>query len=391
LDIEPYEIERFQVFLDAAPLARIPAEAFPSLSELGPAPIEMLCNKPVRGGLENIISGIEEECPPAYGADIVEHCGQVREMRDKKGCVSNPVWRNVLEVLVHCVDGEDLAHEYSSGYDGYTFDETANELDRLREYGPTTCRKFHSDNPKPCEACLHWGKIKSPIVLGYRPELAPALTAGTTLNQWELTKGGAIKPNSYTNAAVALGQLGIKFSHDVFHNKKIAEGDLAENLGPELSDAVCRALRDQIINGFNFDAGKENVQQAAERACEVNRFDPMSDYLDAQRWDGRPRLDRWLITFLGAEDTPLNRAIGRKVLIAAVRRVRQPGCKFDYVMVLEGEQGTGKSTAPAYPRRRREFFRSADTASRNPRTAGGIGGRVDLRTQRAGRAAAHRD
>jgi predicted P-loop ATPase len=44
-------------------------------------------------------------------------------------------------------------------------------------------------------------------------------------------------------------------------------------------------------------------------------------------------------------DTPLNHSIGRKMLIAAVRRVRQPGCKFDYVVVLEGRQGTGKSSA----------------------------------------------
>jgi predicted P-loop ATPase len=51
-----------------------------------------------------------------------------------------------------------------------------------------------------------------------------------------------------------------------------------------------------------------------------------------------------LSDYLGAEDTPLNRAIGRKMLTAAVRRVRHPGCKFDYVVVFEGKQGTGKST-----------------------------------------------
>jgi predicted P-loop ATPase len=52
-----------------------------------------------------------------------------------------------------------------------------------------------------------------------------------------------------------------------------------------------------------------------------------------------------LATYLGAEKTPLNRAIGRLALIAAVRRVRQPGCKFDQIIVLEGPEGTGKSTA----------------------------------------------
>jgi predicted P-loop ATPase len=61
-------------------------------------------------------------------------------------------------------------------------------------------------------------------------------------------------------------------------------------------------------------------------------------------WDGTKRVDDWLVKYCRAKDTPLNRAIGRKVLIAAVRRVKQPGCKFDYVLVLEGAQGVGKST-----------------------------------------------
>lgn len=55
------------------------------------------------------------------------------------------------------------------------------------------------------------------------------------------------------------------------------------------------------------------------------------------------RLGEWLTTYLGAENTPLNRAVGRLTLTAAVSRVWQPGCKFDTMMVLEGEQGAGKS------------------------------------------------
>jgi predicted P-loop ATPase len=73
-------------------------------------------------------------------------------------------------------------------------------------------------------------------------------------------------------------------------------------------------------------------------------FDPVRDYLDSLVWDGKTRLDRWLVDYCRAADTPLNRAFGRKVLMAAVRRVRTPGCKFDFILVLEGEQGIGKST-----------------------------------------------
>jgi hypothetical protein len=121
-----------------------------------------------------------------------------------------------------------------------------------------------------------------------------------------------LKPKSYINTVIALSQLGIKFGHDIFHNKKIVEGDVAENLGPELSDAVCRALRDLIIAQLDFDPGIENVQQAAKRACEATRFDPVCDYLNSLQWDGHRRLDTWLATYPGADDTPLNRSIWAK-------------------------------------------------------------------------------
>src|SRR5262249_49527725 len=74
-------------------------------------------------------------------------------------------------------------------------------------------------------------------------------------------------------------------------------------------------------------------------------LDPALDNVDGLKWDGTSRLDTWLIKYLSAADTRLNRAIGRKVLIAGVRRVRQPGVKFDEIAILEGPQGTGKSSA----------------------------------------------
>lgn len=74
-------------------------------------------------------------------------------------------------------------------------------------------------------------------------------------------------------------------------------------------------------------------------------FNPVIEFIGkADEWDGTPRLDTLLIDYLGAEDTPLNRAISRKVFVAAVARAINPGCKFDYCLVLQGEQGAGKST-----------------------------------------------
>jgi predicted P-loop ATPase len=73
-------------------------------------------------------------------------------------------------------------------------------------------------------------------------------------------------------------------------------------------------------------------------------YHPIRDYLAGLEWDGIDRIDTWL-TLLGAEDTELNRAYGRKTLIGAVRRVRRPGAKHDTILVLQGPQGKGKSSA----------------------------------------------
>lgn len=71
----------------------------------------------------------------------------------------------------------------------------------------------------------------------------------------------------------------------------------------------------------------------------------VSDYLTSLVWDGTPRLDRWLVDLAGAEDTPHVCAASRLMLVAAVRRARDPGCRFDQMPVLVGPQGCGKSSA----------------------------------------------
>jgi putative DNA primase/helicase len=75
-----------------------------------------------------------------------------------------------------------------------------------------------------------------------------------------------------------------------------------------------------------------------------NRFHPIKDYLDGLEWDGKSRLDSYLTRYLGVVDNAYTRAVSRKTLCAAVARVYDPGTKFDFVLILEGKQGKGKST-----------------------------------------------
>lgn len=91
--------------------------------------------------------------------------------------------------------------------------------------------------------------------------------------------------------------------------------------------------------------GKEITFDGLLMEARRHSYHPVRDYLEGLQWDGTERLDRWLIDHLGAEDTPLNCELAKNALIAAVARAMDPGCKNDDMLILEGEQGIGKSTA----------------------------------------------
>lgn len=150
---------------------------------------------------------------------------------------------------------------------------------------------------------------------------------------------------TYRNAVLAIVRLDIRGQHDVFHHRKTLTGPGIEDHHAELGDDLCALVRSKIIERFGFDPGKMNVIEAANFVCLDNQIHPIREYLNRLQWDGRERLAGLLNKYFGAGDTPLHSAISTAVLIAAVRRVRQPGAKFDNVLVLEGKQGSGKSTA----------------------------------------------
>jgi len=84
--------------------------------------------------------------------------------------------------------------------------------------------------------------------------------------------------------------------------------------------------------------------QAVQTVSRGRTFHPLRKYLDQLQWDGIERLERWLSTYLGAEDSAYVRAVGARWLISAVARIYQPGAKADCCLILEGPQGIRKST-----------------------------------------------
>ena len=100
-----------------------------------------------------------------------------------------------------------------------------------------------------------------------------------------------------------------------------------------------------IANNHGVQFPKEIFQMALTSVANKRRFHPIENYLqELPEWDGQERVERLLVDYLGADDTVFNREAIRKVLLAAIARIYHPGIKFDYMLVLNGPQGIGKST-----------------------------------------------
>jgi predicted P-loop ATPase len=92
---------------------------------------------------------------------------------------------------------------------------------------------------------------------------------------------------------------------------------------------------------------KAEAHLVAGVAMEANRqrFHPVREFIAAQHWDAVPRLDFWLVECLGVPDTAYARLAGRYFIMGMVNRVLSPGCPMHYMLILEGRQGKGKSSA----------------------------------------------
>lgn len=89
---------------------------------------------------------------------------------------------------------------------------------------------------------------------------------------------------------------------------------------------------------------ERNINKAMNIAASENRYHPIREYLEQLVWDGKYRIGRLLPKYLGAEEDAYTREIMQLLMLAAIHRVYEPGCKYEIMVCLVGGQGAGKST-----------------------------------------------
>lgn len=194
------------------------------------------------------------------------------------------------------------------------------------------------------------------------PKSSPGRAAAVVVSDWlagaQLDHKGEPIPNV---ANVMLGlrnipEISRAFQFDEMQRDAMLTEPLP-NVGPCAAeyDALPRPVRDtdavQLQEWFQH-AGlrrlsKETVHSAIDLRAQENCVHPVRNYLASLKWDGVNRLENWLTDYLGVTSGPYSREVGQLFFRALVARIFEPGCKADYMLILEGPQGARKSTVCA--------------------------------------------
>lgn len=198
----PYRIEDFKSLEQGSQLGYDAPRSQPRPSiPIAEAPRHLQRNTPARISEASAAIGAFS---PTSSNQIADCCEQVAQLRNRS-VRREPVFHAILGVLAFASDGAEQAHRWSEGDPAYSYEDMQARIDRKKELsGATTCEHFHGLEPAICNRCLHFGKIKSPIVLGYEHgstngEATEAVPASASGGPAPDTRGIAATRPSYSD------------------------------------------------------------------------------------------------------------------------------------------------------------------------------------------------
>ena len=174
---------------------------------------------------------------------------------------------------------------------------------------------------------------------------------------------GNIKPTFFNAVRIMEGD---SMVNHLPHYNELAMRVEKKRSGAQWASTDSYTVREYVGKRYGTDFPETKIEQAIENRAHSLSFHPVREYLEGLEWDGVPRVDSIFVDWFGADDTAYMREVGRCWLLAAVRRVYQPGYKFDHVPVLGGPQGIGKTSFIEVMARRRWY---SELSSFDPKVA----------------------
>ena len=113
--------------------------------------------------------------------------------------------------------------------------------------------------------------------------------------------------------------------------------------GTGITDVDMYQIQRYIETHYGISSDKA-VNKAVSIVASEKSYHPIREFLEDLHWDGKSRIAGLMTRFLGADDNEYTREVMRLLMLAAVCRIYEPGCKFELMVCLVGGQGAGKST-----------------------------------------------
>ena len=133
------------------------------------------------------------------------------------------------------------------------------------------------------------------------------------------------------------------FKDKFFYNEFTSYETYNDELIRDYNISEFRVICEREI-GFE---SKDKIECAVQYLTHRNSFNPFKDKINELLWDGEERFVTFFIKFIGVHDTPLNRSMTKKWFYAMMKRLYEPGCPFDNMLIIyDAKQGTGKSKLP---------------------------------------------
>jgi predicted P-loop ATPase len=185
------------------------------------------------------------------------------------------------------------------------------------------------------------------------PPPGPQVTDNSWRQTYSLTKDGAVRQHE-DNLSIFLNDdewEGVirrsKFDHGTWIMRRMpGDEDEGEKYPRRMTDDDLSYMHQRALRDMFTGVGPQKVRSAVNMVARANAYHPVRDYLGGLEWDRSARLNDFAATYLGnSESSAYIRAVIRKWVISAVARVYRPGCQVDHMLVLQGPQGIGKSSA----------------------------------------------